>query len=86
MKRRSSYDILHSIAGPDSSLPLPKRDGLEENGIREGIPMTFGISPASPTFKRASSPTRTLSRMLAARFLIPSSYHPSSHQVSQLHP
>jgi hypothetical protein len=85
MKRRSSYDILHGIAGPDSSLPLPKRDGLEENGIREGIPMTFGVSPASPTmYKRASSPTRTLSRM----FVVPSHFYFSwlfSHQGFQLH-
>ena len=68
VKRRSSYDILHSIAGPDSSLPLPRRDALEENGIREGIPMTFGVSSASPTvYKRASSPTRTLS----STFVVP---------------
>jgi len=67
MKKRSSYDILHGIAGPDSSLPLPKRDGLEENGIREGIPMTFGVGPVSPsTYKRASSPTRTLSRKFSS--------------------
>ncbi|KAL0060609.1 hypothetical protein AAF712_012612 [Marasmius tenuissimus] len=38
-------------------------NGLDESGgIREGIPMTFG-SPGTPThYKRASSPTRTLSR------------------------
>lgn len=69
MKRRSSYDVLQNIAGPDSSLPLPlpKRDGLEENGIREGIPMTFGVTSVSPTsYKRASSPTRTLSRIPVA--------------------
>lgn len=85
VKRRSSYDILHGIAGPDSSLPLPKRDGLEENGIPEGIPMTFGVSPASPTtYKRASSPTRTLSRMfvISLHFSFSSRF---SHQVFQLH-
>ena len=51
MKRQSSYDVLQNLAGPDSSLPLPlpKRDGLEENGIREGVPMTFGVSSVSPT-------------------------------------
>ncbi|KAJ3511614.1 hypothetical protein NLJ89_g4000 [Agrocybe chaxingu] len=59
VKRRSSHDVLLSIAGPDSGLPLPKRDSIlaEENGIREGIP----TSP--PSYKRASSPTRTLSRI-----------------------
>jgi len=46
-KRRSSYDILHGIAGPASSLPLPKR--VEEEA---------GMSPA----KRGTSPTRSLSR------------------------
>jgi hypothetical protein len=38
--------------------------------------MTFGIRPASPpTFKRPSSPMRTLSRMLAVLSFILSSYH-----------
>lgn len=85
VKRRSSYDILHSIAGPDSSLPLPKRDALEENGIREGIPMAFGVSSASPTsYKRASSPTRTLSSTLVVSlvFFFSSLF---SHQGFQLH-
>jgi hypothetical protein len=64
MKRRSSHDVLLSIAGPDSNLPLPKREPVDENGIQEGIPMTFGVSSPSPTsYKRASSPTRTLSRV-----------------------
>ena len=62
MKRRSSHDVLLSIAGPDSSLPLPKREPVDENGT-QGVPMTFGVSSASPTlYKRVSSPTRTLSR------------------------
>ncbi|KAI9062716.1 hypothetical protein FKP32DRAFT_1612463 [Trametes sanguinea] len=62
MARRSSYDALQGLAGPDSSLPLPRRDGErklsfgEENGIREGIPTPSGSG------NRASSPTRTLSR------------------------
>lgn len=57
--RRSSYEVLQGLAGPDSSLPLPRRDinGNEFDGIREGIPM---LSPTS--YKRMSSPTRTLSR------------------------
>ena len=65
MKRRSSHDVLLNIAGPDSSLPLPKRDPAEENGIQEGVPVTFGVSSASPPslYRRVSSPTRTLSRV-----------------------
>src|SRR5882757_8237026 len=64
MKRRSSHDVLLNIAGPDSSLPLPRREPEAENDIQEGIPMTFGVSSASPPlYKRVSSPTRTLSRV-----------------------
>ena len=65
MKRRSSHDVLLNIAGPDSSLPLPKRDSADENGIQEGVPLTFGVSSASPPslYRRVSSPTRTLSRV-----------------------
>ncbi|KAI0664465.1 hypothetical protein C8Q70DRAFT_948223 [Cubamyces menziesii] len=60
--RRSSYDALQGLAGPDSSLPLPRRDSDrklfgEENGIREGIPTPSGSG------NRSSSPTRTLSRI-----------------------
>jgi hypothetical protein len=63
MKRRSSYDILQGIAGPESNLPLPKRDG-EDESIREGIPASFG-SPTSPNAqKRPTSPMRSLSRAL----------------------
>jgi len=57
MKRRSSHDVLSNLAGPDSSLPLPRRDTEEDNSIREGIP-----SPSH--YKRPSSPSRTLSRKL----------------------
>ncbi|KAJ3760164.1 hypothetical protein EV360DRAFT_40408 [Lentinula raphanica] len=69
--RRTSFEVLQGIAGPDSNLPLPmtgKRElshsvngSLNENGIKEGVPMT---SP--PAHKRASSPTRTLSRIPVA--------------------
>lgn len=64
VRRRSSFDILHSLAGPDSSLPLPRREpgSLSQDGIREGVPMDFGAGLASPSYKRQSSPTRTLSR------------------------
>ena len=64
VKRRSSFDVLHSLAGPDSSLPLPRRDTapLSQDGIREGVPMDFATSPSSQSYKRQLSPTRTLSR------------------------
>ena len=86
-KRRSSYDILQGIAGPDSSLPLPKKDILEENGIQEGVPTNFTTSPASPSpsYKRVSSPTRTLSRMsfISTRITI---FYKTLPQVFPLHP
>ncbi|EKM50610.1 uncharacterized protein PHACADRAFT_213510 [Phanerochaete carnosa HHB-10118-sp] len=66
MQRRSSFEILSGLAGPESSLPLPRPNAnnvrpssyMEESplSIREGIPLT------SPS-KRVSSPTRTLSRI-----------------------
>jgi len=64
VRRRSSFDILQSLAGPDSNLPLPRRDPgpLSQDGIREGVPMDFGAGPSSQSYKRQSSPTRTLSR------------------------
>jgi hypothetical protein len=63
MRRRSSFDILHNIA-PDSSLPLPKRESMRQDaGIREGVPMEFGVSQVNlGHHKRVSSPTRTYSR------------------------
>ncbi|KXN90691.1 hypothetical protein AN958_03976 [Leucoagaricus sp. SymC.cos] len=75
--RRSSYEVLHGIAGPDSNLPLPRRlddpttDSTSSvNGptdvIREGIPMSFGSPPTSTQSKRPSSPTRSLSRIPVA--------------------
>ena len=71
MQRRSSFDVLHSLAGPDSSLPLPipYRDGRgspmkPDGSIPEGIPIDFGVGSTSPSsYKRMPSPTRTLSRM-----------------------
>jgi len=60
VKRRSSHDVLLSLAGPESQLPLPKRELGEENGIREGIPSNY--PPNQTSFKRTPSPTRTLSR------------------------
>ena len=60
VKRRSSHDVLLSLAGPESHIPLPKREPGEENGIREGIPSNY--PPNQTSFKRTPSPTRTLSR------------------------
>lgn len=60
VKRRSSHDVLLSLAGPESHIPLPKREPGEENGIREGIPSNY--PPNQTPFKRTPSPTRTLSR------------------------
>lgn len=64
MQRRSSFDVLHGLAGPDSSLPLPKRESLTPiskttESIREGIPIDLAQTHFA---KRMSSPTRTLSR------------------------
>ncbi|KAK7056434.1 hypothetical protein VNI00_002989 [Paramarasmius palmivorus] len=72
LPRRTSFEVLSGIAGPDSNLPLPtpqrEMNGLDDNGgIREGIPMSFGAGSSTPTHhKRPSSPTRTLSRIPVA--------------------
>ncbi|KAI0255974.1 hypothetical protein BJV78DRAFT_1118968 [Lactifluus subvellereus] len=65
IRRRSSFHVLQSLAGPDSNLPLPRRDpgSLSQDGIREGVPMDFGAGPTNQSYKRQSSPTRTLSRI-----------------------
>ena len=74
--RRNSREHLHGLAGPESSLPLPRRDpsrtrnisggGFDDgmDGIREGIPSSFGSTSSGHlhTPKRQSSPTRSLSR------------------------
>ncbi|KAK2464019.1 hypothetical protein APHAL10511_003963 [Amanita phalloides] len=96
MKRRSSYDILQGIAGPESSLPLPKRDSvnLEDEGIREGVPLSFVLGSTSPTSpKRASSPMRSLSRIPVsavgnARALADegNTSTPQHHSISRLPP
>lgn len=72
MQRRSSFDVLQGLAGPESNLPLPKRESITPilkvaDGIREGIPLEFGGgSPHRDLLKRISSPTRTLSRIPVA--------------------
>lgn len=74
--RRNSREHLYGLAGPESSLPLPRRDpsrtrnvsggGLDDGmgGIKEGIPSSFGSTSSAQfhTPKRQSSPTRSLSR------------------------
>ncbi|KAH0583032.1 hypothetical protein H2248_010917 [Termitomyces sp. 'cryptogamus'] len=67
VRRRTSFEVLQGIAGPESNLPLPKRDGLGENGIQQGVPISFGVGAAAPpSYKRTPSPTRTLSRIPVA--------------------
>ncbi|KAN0088144.1 hypothetical protein V8E55_005201 [Tylopilus felleus] len=71
MRRRSSFDVLHGLAGRDSNLPLPRRESamasFKTEGIPEGIPMDFGAqSTTREPVKRNSSPTRTLSRIPVA--------------------
>ncbi|TFY74403.1 hypothetical protein EWM64_g9608 [Hericium alpestre] len=59
VKRRSSHDVLLSLAGPESSLPLPRRETpslVGTDGIPEGVPFDFAAS------HRTSSPTRGYSR------------------------
>ena len=70
-KRRSSYEILQNLAGPESSLPLPRRDGpvspspFGGDSIPEGIPVDLSNGAVSPTEashnRRKSSPTRSYS-------------------------
>jgi hypothetical protein len=64
MRKRSSFDVLQNLAGPDSNLPLPRREDGIKDGIKEGVPMDFASDAVNANgYKRASSPTRTLSRM-----------------------
>ncbi|KAH9967145.1 hypothetical protein BC827DRAFT_1171831 [Russula dissimulans] len=90
IKRRSSFDVLQSLAGPDSNIPLPRREpgSLNPDGIREGIPMDFGAGPSTPSYKRQSSPTRTLSRIPVssvgnARALADDSVHATTQRYPQ---
>ena len=71
-KRRSSYEVLQTLAGPESSIPLPRRDGpmspspFGGDSIPEGIPVDHSNGAVSPTEsshnRRKSSPTRSYSR------------------------
>ncbi|KAF9645889.1 hypothetical protein BDM02DRAFT_3100708, partial [Thelephora ganbajun] len=77
INKRNSREHLYGLAGPESSLPLPRRDlsrtrnasggGLDDgmDGIKEGIPSSFGSTSSAHlhTPKRQSSPTRSLSRI-----------------------
>lgn len=69
--KRPSYEVMQSLADSGSSLPLPRRmlDGGESNGIKEGIPT--GSSGSS--YRRNSSPDRSLSRECWSFTLFPSS-------------
>jgi len=74
--KRNSREHLYGLAGPESSLPLPRRDlsrtrnvsggGVDDgmDGIKEGIPSSFGSTSSAHLYtpKRQSSPTRSLSR------------------------
>ena len=91
IKRRSSHDVLQSIAGPDSNLPLPKRESITGEdmisggaGMREGVPMSFSVSNgANYNYKRQSSPTKSLSSMfLFLPFHIALCLFPSAFFVS----
>ena len=80
--RRTSFEVLQSLAGPESNLPLPKREQRalsfgEENGIQEGVPTS------SPS-KRAHSPSRSLHRTSNLQS-VPNSHRCSHTNVSR-HP
>lgn len=60
-RRSSSFEVLQSMAGPDSLLPLPRQEG---SAIREGVPTDFTSNALGLEYsKRSASPTRSLSRM-----------------------
>ncbi|KZT20113.1 hypothetical protein NEOLEDRAFT_1076403 [Neolentinus lepideus HHB14362 ss-1] len=67
--RKSSHEALSELAGSDSNIPLPRRDGtpsLHADGIPEGKPMEFSVGSLpnqSLSVRRQSSPTRSLSRI-----------------------
>ena len=68
-RRTSSFEILQNMAGPESLLPLPRKDGLgglaRTDSIREGVPADFNMDSLNTSqTRRTSSPTRTLSREL----------------------
>ncbi|KIJ55301.1 hypothetical protein M422DRAFT_199441 [Sphaerobolus stellatus SS14] len=63
IQRRTSWDALSSYTanGPESRIPLPVNG--RQDDIREGVPLDFGVSSATLSPKRASSPTRSMSRI-----------------------
>ena len=77
-QRRTSFEILQDLAGPESQLPLPRKEGSisinarrDRGGdeIKEGVPTDFNHANGSELngygqSRRSSSPTRTLSREL----------------------
>ncbi|KAF5351343.1 hypothetical protein D9758_008029 [Tetrapyrgos nigripes] len=64
ISKRSSYEVLQGIAGPDSNLPLPRRES--QSNLSNGSIEENGIPSLSPSNKRTPSPTRTLSRIPVA--------------------
>ncbi|KZP24476.1 hypothetical protein FIBSPDRAFT_857165 [Athelia psychrophila] len=62
IRKKSSFDSQDS-----EMMPPPRREweSMKEGSIREGVPMEFGVAPASSLghHKRVSSPTRTYSRI-----------------------
>ncbi|KIK56383.1 hypothetical protein GYMLUDRAFT_818877 [Collybiopsis luxurians FD-317 M1] len=69
ISKRSSYEVLQGIAGPDSNLPLPtpSRHSHVMNGSMDDSVMGTSIGIGT-SYKRVSSPTRTLSRMYPHSF------------------
>ncbi|THH07317.1 hypothetical protein EW145_g3458 [Phellinidium pouzarii] len=69
-RRNSSFEVLQGLAGPESFLPLPKKDvgPIRSDDIQEGVPADFAASLTSSEnhSRRSSSPTRTLSRIPVA--------------------
>lgn len=56
VRKTSSHEVLQSMAGPESMLPLPMKDNVHV--IKEGVPTMLG---AELSKGRPASPTRSLS-------------------------
>ncbi|GJJ11307.1 hypothetical protein Clacol_005539 [Clathrus columnatus] len=75
ISRRSSWEQLSTMTGPESHIPLPLpnhnlngRSMKQEDVIKEGVPLEFGVSSlsassSSTSMRRAESPTRSMSRI-----------------------
>ncbi|KDQ61474.1 hypothetical protein JAAARDRAFT_511498 [Jaapia argillacea MUCL 33604] len=90
--RRTSHEALSELAGPDSNLPLPRKDRdsiifRTDNGIPEGIPHDFrgnNIAGSPYVNRRIPSPTRSLSLASVgnARTLAEEGQHSFTRSVS----